>query len=508
MTDSGAVYGKSWGKATCSRALRGTLPIAIAAGLGAAGADTSASAAPSDTCNVTGIVAHSLPAIVNIRVAKVTRGTGAMDGKSADPHIDVAVGSGAIIDSSGIIVTNRHVIQDAVLIQVTFSDKTQVPAQLIGAGALIDLALLKVDVSAPLPFLQFGDSDALQLGQSVIAVGDPLGIGTSVSTGVVSGLDRDLMRSLFDNFIQTDAAINPGNSGGPLLDCSGDIVGINSALLSNSNVLGSVGLGFALPSNDVQFATRKLRDPRTAVPNWIGLHLQDLTPRLATAFGRPDISGAIVTGTDQNSPAAHASLAAGDIITGADGHELPDASAILRFVLAQPLSTPISFTFWRCGRMSEVTLQAQPWPHIMALRSEILASLANVARVTEEGTGAHLTEITEASRKRFGLTDDQGVLVDQITPGSQADEAGLKPGDVIAQVGDHPPPLPEVLTAQLRYGDTAAGNVVALLVRRAANMRWFTLYVGRVDAAALLVTTEMPRGPELARDASASAPRK
>ena len=153
MTDSGAVYGKSWGKATCSRALRGTLPFAIAAGLGAAGADTSASAAPSDTCNVTGIVAHALPAIVNIRVAKVTRGTGAVDRKSADPHIDVAVGSGAIIDSSGIIVTNRHVIWDAVLIQVTFSDKAQVLAQLIGAGALIDLALLRVDVAAPLPFL-------------------------------------------------------------------------------------------------------------------------------------------------------------------------------------------------------------------------------------------------------------------------------------------------------------------------------------------------------------------
>jgi serine protease Do len=507
-TDRGDVRGRSSEKVTCTRALRITLPVAIAVGLGAAGTCTPASAAPPDTCNVTGVVAHALPATVNIRVVKVIRGTDAGDGKLADVHIDVATGSGAIIDSSGVIVTNRHVIQDAVLIQVTFSDKRQVAAQLIGAGALIDLALLKVDVPEPLPVLQFGDSDTLQLGQSVIAVGDPLGIGTSVSTGVVSGLDRNLMRSPFDDFIQTDATINPGNSGGPLFDCAGDIIGINSALLSNSKLLGSIGLGFALPSNDVQFVAHSLRNPQTDMPNWIGLHLQDVTARLAAVFGQTAISGAIVTRTDQDGPAARASLAPGDIITGADGHELPDARAIQRYVLLQPPSAPISLTVWRHGRTSQVTLRAQPWPHIMALRSEVLPSPADVARVTDEGIGLHLTAISEANRKQFGLTDDRGVLVDQIIPGSQADEAGLKPGDVIEQVDDHPPRSPEVVTAQLRYGDTAAAHLTALLVHTATETRWVTLYVGRVDVMALLAMPLTQRGPELARDASAPAQRQ
>jgi serine protease Do len=441
-------------------------------------------------------------------VVKVTHKNDAAAGKPAGEKIDVSVGSGAIIDASGIIVTNKHVIQDAAVIEVTFNDKSQVPAQLIGAGALSDLVLLKVDVGKPLPFLQFGDSEALRLGQPVIAVGNPLGIGTSVSTGVISGLDRNLMRSAFDDFIQTDASINPGNSGGPLLDCAGEIVGIDSVLVSNNKVLGSIGLGFALPSNDVQFVARKLRDPQTSTATWVGLHLQDLTARLATVFGRPDINGAIVTGTDPDSPAAHASLAAGDVITGADGHELPDARAILRFVLAQPLDAPISFTVWRHGRMSEVTLRTQPWPHIMALRSDVLASPEDVARATQEGIGLHLTAITEANRKRFGLTVDQGDLIDQVIPGSQADESDLKTGDVIVQVDDHPAPAPEVLSAQLRYGADATTDLVALLVHRAADTRWVTLYVGRVDLTALLTAPVPPGGPKLTRDASAAAPRQ
>jgi serine protease Do len=483
------------------------LAIAVTAGLLTACIGTGV-AAPSDSCNTTGVVAQALPAIVNIRVVKITRENDAAASKPAGEKIDVSVGSGAIIDASGVIVTNKHVIQDSAMIEVTFNDKSQVPAQLIGAGALSDLALLKVDVGKPLPFLQFGDSDALRLGQPVIAVGNPLGIGTSVSTGVISGLDRDLMRSAFDDFIQTDASINPGNSGGPLLDCTGKIVGIDSALVSNSKVLGSIGLGFALPSNDVQFVARKLRDPLTSTATWVGLHLQDLTARLATVFGRPDISGAIVTGTDPDSPAARASLVAGDVITGANGHELPDARAILRFVLAQPLDTPISFTVWHQGHMSEVTLRTQPWPHIMALRSDVLASPADVAREAQEGIGLHLTAITEANSKRFGLSVDQGDLVDQVTPGSQADEADLRPGDVIVQVNDHPAPAPEVLSAQLRYGANAATDLVALLVHSAAATRWVTLYVGRVDVTALLFAPVMPAGPELAHDASATAPRQ
>jgi serine protease Do len=309
-------------------------------------------------------------------------------GQPDQEHTEVFVGSGAVVDPSGVIVTNKHVIQDAALIQITFNDKSQLPAQLIGAGALIDLALLEVHAAEPLPALQYGDSDALQLGQRVIAVGNPLGIGTSVSPGVVSGLDRNLMRSPLDDFVQTDASINPGNSGGPLLDCAGDIVGIDTALFSNSKTLGSIGLGFALPSNDVRFVAGKLIDPEHAVRKWIGLQLQDLTAKLAREFGRSDVGGAIVTGTDPDSPAARASLKAGDIITGADGQQLPDARAILRFVVAQPTGAPISLSIWHHGQIAHVTARGTPWPHIMALRSEVLVSAASVARARQRVSDA------------------------------------------------------------------------------------------------------------------------
>ena len=207
------------------------LPSAAAAALATMVVVGSASAAPPDgTCDAAGVVSHALPSVVNIRVVKIDGESRADASKSTAGHIDVAAGSGAIVDPSGFIVTNRHVVQDAVLIDVTLEDRTQLPAQFIAAGALMDIAVLKVNAPQPLPALQFGNSDHLALGEPVIAIGNPLGIGTSVSTGVVSGLDRNLMRTPFDDYIQTDATINPGNSGGPLIDCAGNIIGINSCI--------------------------------------------------------------------------------------------------------------------------------------------------------------------------------------------------------------------------------------------------------------------------------------
>jgi serine protease Do len=349
-------------------------------------------------------------------------------------------------------------------------------------------------------------------------VGNPLGLGTSVSTGVVSGLDRDLMRSPFDDYIQTDASINPGNSGGPLLDCSGKIIGVDTALLSNSKVLGSIGIGFAQPSNDVRFVAGRLLDPNSAMPNWIGLHLQDLTDRLATIFGRPDMGGAIVTGTDPNSPAAVASLVPGDVVTGADGQDLPDARAILRFILLQPPGEPISLSVWHRDHMANVTVQGKPWPRIMALHDDVLASAASVEQVGVEGVGVHLAAVTDADRKRLGLPQGLGVLIDQVTPGSQADSVGLKAGDVIEQMDSQPASSLQAVSARLRYDNPAPHDVVALLVKNDQGRQWLTLYVG--TAAELLAATGItggtsitqdasaPRNVSAARDASAAAPRQ
>jgi len=449
-----------------------------------------AAAAPPGMCDGARVVRNALPAAVNISVIRVITKTGA-DGSTTE-HLEIADGSGAIIDPSGVIVTNRHVIQDAAVIRVSFHDRSQMPAQLIQASVLVDLAVLKVEASKPLPTLRFGNSDALEVGQPVITVGNPFGIGTSVSTGVVSALNRDFMRSSLDNLIQTDAAINPGNSGGPLLDCAGDVIGINTALASNNKVLGSIGIGFAIPSNVVMFVADRLMHPETDAPDWFGLQLQDITPSIAAAFHRPEVGGAIVTATDRNSPAARASLVPGDIITAVDGLELMDSRAVLRYLVTRPLGEPVTLSVWRKGITNEVIARGQLWPNLAMLRSEVLASASSVARAQARGLGMKLTDITPDSRQRFGLGDEGGVLIEEVTDGSQAESAGLKPGDVIRQVGEEVATTADQVRKRLNPRDADGEQLVAVLVHGRTNTRWVTLCIGRIDVARLIAAPSMP----------------
>ena len=506
----------SHSKALGAGMLRFALPFVIIGGLLAAGTDPAAAGTPI-SCDASSVVARALPAIVNITVVRVggsdEESTNAEGGPpkaesdsartSADGHIAIFVGTGSVIDPSGIILTNKHVIQGAAMIKVTFSDKSTASAQLIAAASLVDLALLKVDVPRPLPTLRFANSDLLKLGQPVIAVGNPLGLGTSVSTGVVSALNRDLMRSPFDDFIQTDATINPGNSGGPLLDCSGDMAGVDTALLSNNKTLGSIGLGFAMPSNDAKFVASKLTHPDEAMPGWTGLHLQDLTSDLARTFGHPDMTGAIVTRVDANSPAAQAGLQSGDIIMGLNGQSLPDARAILRDIIPLPNGDKITLSVWRQDQSMEATLQVKPWPHIMALRSKVLASPEDVAFAQAQGCGAHLAMLTDANRQRFHLSNESGVLVDQVAPGSEAETMGFQAGDVIEKVGNVAVTTPQEVMDRIPHGSAANGDLISVLVRGSSGDRWLTLYIGRVDVAQLVASPDPLSAVGAARDAAA-----
>jgi serine protease Do len=487
---------------TRGRLSRATLPLVVTA-IATIGASMTTRAASPETCKVANVVAKVLPSIVNITVLRVLNGDDHSAGNSSGETYAIFVGSGAIVDPSGVIVTNKHVIQGGARIWVTLSDKTRLQAQLIAAAALNDLALLKVSLPAPRPVLHFGDSDRLRVGQPVIAIGNPIGLGTSVSTGVVSALNRDLMRSYLDDYIQTDAPINPGNSGGPMLDCSGDIVGIDTALYSNNRVEGSIGLGFAMPSNDASFIYSKLINPTADLPNWIGLHLQDMSAPVSIVFRRPNVSGAIVTHVDPDSPASHTTLRASDIITSVDGKTMTDARAILRAISEKPAGVPISLSVWRSGHSADVTVQGVPWPHMRALRSDVLASAASVARLQQHSTGLHVTEVTEADRKRLGLTEQQGVLVDSVAAGSLADSMGIAAGDVIEQVSDRPAVSPADVTSELTHNETAPDDLVALLVHGRAGTRWVPLFVGQVDVAGLLTKLPQGDGAGLARDAAA-----
>jgi len=434
-----------------------------------------ANAAAPLACNVPAAVAHALPAVVKILAV---RGVGE-NGKPSG--IQYFVGTGIIIDSSGLIVTNQHVIQDAAVVRVTFEDKTQVPAHLVAAATLIDLALLKVDVDKPLPTLSFADSDKLQIGQPVIAVGNPIGVGTSVSTGSVSAVNRNLMRTPFDDYIQTDASINPGNSGGPLLDCNGNVVGINTALLSNNTTLGSIGLGFALPSNDVKFVASKLRQPGAA-PNWIGIHLQDLDARLAVLFKRPKAAGAVVTGVDPGSPAARAALVPGDIVTGVAGDNLPDSRAIQRAIVMVDPGTPLTLTVWHQGKREDVSVRGEPWPNFKKLQSKVTPSAKYIAEALTYGVGVHVVSITKGDRQRFDLGEIKGVLVDRVDPDTQAADVGLELGDVIMQIGDQPATSPEQVMAALSYGKPEADELVGVLVHKKAGAQWLGLWVGQPNS--------------------------
>ena len=465
-------------------------------------------APPSPTnCDVTGVASRALPSIVNIWVAKLlpadAKGTAedatepsddaaapASDAKNSASrkyNVEFFVGTGFVVDPSGVIVTNKHVIRDAAMIRITFSDGTQVPAQLIAASSLIDFALLKVNVGHTLPVLQFADSDQAQLGQRVIAVGNPLGLGTSVSSGVVSGEGRDLMKTPIDEFIQTDASINPGNSGGPLLQCDGKVVGVNTALLSNNNVLGSIGIGFALPSNDVAIATQKLINPMNEHPNWVGVRLQDLSPGLAESFGNQATHGAIVTGVDPGSPAARAGLMPGDVIAKIDNWPASNARTVQRRIVVTPPGVLISLSVWRAGNTRTVSLSGKDWPHRMALRGSVLASAKAVASVHAEGTGLHLADINQALQKRFDLSQTSGVVIDHVADGTEADSLGLAAGDVITMVGDQPATDVQTVNEHMDHAAAANGYLVPLLVQSKAKTWWVTVYMCHVNVADLLV---------------------
>jgi serine protease Do len=497
-------------RAIARRLIWSTVMITL---LGTLGTARPAHAAAPAGCNAADAVAHALQAVVNIWVVKVINGEAA--GGGPYDQLDVEVGTGFIIDPNGIIVTNQHVIQNAAIIRVTFDDHTQVGAKLIIAAALVDLALLKVDPPNPpgtdhpaaLSTVRFGDSDTLAIGQSVFAIGNPLGVGISVSSGVISAVDRDLMRTPFDNFLQTDAAINPGNSGGPLIDCNGDVIGIDTALYSNNNRLGSIGLGFALPSNTANMVVKHLLDPKADNPNWVGLRLQDVTQPLAEVFDRPDIDGALVIGTDPDSPAAKAGLRPGDVITKADGLIYLDSRAILRALVTQEAGTPVVLTVWRHGTSSDILVRGQPWPKLSMLRSEVLASPESIARAAAEGVGAQLKDVTPADRQRYGLGDRNGVLIEAVKPGTQADSLRLKAGDLIEQIDTEPATSASALQKQLCYGSDAPHELLGLLVWNKTSARWVSVFVGKVSVTSLMIepTAIQSLLPQIG-SASASAP--
>ena len=278
-------------------------------------------------------------------------------GAETEPVIGNYVGSGFVIDPSGVIVTNYHVVEQAFEIVVTFSDGTALPGTVMGASKLIDLAVLKVVADHPLPFARWGDSDRLKIGDTVFAAGNPFGVGLSVSAGIVSALNRDIQNSPFDDLIQTDASINHGNSGCPLFNKAGEVVGVDSVIISPTT--GSSGIGFAIPSDSAEFVVDHLVRNGRVRPGWIGVKVQQIKSDLATALGLPRARGSVVAWVQPNGPADKAGLAVGDVIERFSNSSFDDERALLRTIASARLRSWVRCC-WQVIRMSPSSVSRRP----------------------------------------------------------------------------------------------------------------------------------------------------
>ena len=386
------------------------------------------------------------------------------------PRPQRGVGSGFIIDDEGFIVTNNHVVEDADEIEITLDDGRTYPAELVGSDPQTDLAVLKIEPRGDLPVLDFGDSDAVEVGDWVMAVGNPFGLGGSVTAGIVSARSRNINAGPYDDFIQTDAAINRGNSGGPMFNLDGEVIGINTAIFSPSG--GSIGIGFAIPSNLAQPIIAQLKDGGTVERGWLGVMVQQVTPELAEAVGLDSPRGALVANVVPRGPADAAGLEQGDVIVSFAGSAIQEMRDLPRIVAGTEIGEGVEVQVWRDGEEERFQVEiGRLEPEQAALAPEPEAAPGASA---SESLGADLVALDAETRQRFDLPGDvDGVVIVEVRGDGPAAEAGLRPGDVIRRVDGERIETPAQVSDAL--SEAASGQRSALvLVERDGN----PLFVG------------------------------
>jgi serine protease Do len=427
-------------------------------------------------------IAGLLQTVVNISAHKLPTkpADASATGASATdaPRRIEAFGSGFIIDPSGLIVTNKHVVDNALDVKVILSDGTELPAKLRGAARTLDIALLEVTPVRPLRAVTWGDSDKVRVGDQVLAVGNPYGIGESVTAGIVSGKNRDILDTPFDDYIQTDAAINHGNSGGPLFNMSGEVIGMNTAIYSPTEQGGSLGIGFAIPGNDARGAADQLRRLGHLQQGWLGLRAQDVTPNIADAFELPVPYGTIVIGVEPAGPAAHAGLQVGDVILKF-GKQVPrDARALARIIAATAIGEVAPVVVWRNHKAQTISATVAEWPDEQAPSDGAAAKPDQAVHVDLPDLGLQTAAITPETRAKYKLAEAQtGLVITGVAPGSSADESGLAAGDVVLRVQQAPVATTKELLARLNEQRAAHRHHVVLLVQIHDALRWIPLFV-------------------------------
>lgn len=402
------------------------------------------------------------------------------DGSLPLPRKVSSLGSGFIIDPSGLVVTNAHVIEAADDIQVTLPDGTHLKAKLLGKDVKTDLALLQVESERALPHVQFGDSDKMRVGDWVIAIGNPFGLGGSVTLGIVSARNRDIHSGAYDDFIQTDAAINRGNSGGPLFDIHGNVVGVNTAILSPSG--GSIGIGFAVPANTAVKVIDQLREYGETRRGWLGVKIQLVTGEIAASLGLGEARGALVAEVTAQGPAQVSGIQPGDVITDFAGRPITQMRDLPRIVANTPVGQSVSVTLLRDG--SEMTVQVT-----VGLLEEAETPAATQGESAPDATaqpvpdvdvlGMKLAPLTDAVRLQYGIGKDvKGAVVTQVAPDSPAREKMVEPGDVITEAGEKLVTSPDDVRARVaELQEEGKANILLLLSKsgRKGEMRFIPL---------------------------------
>ena len=387
-----------------------------------------------------------------------------------------SLGSGFIIDASGYIVTNNHVVDGAKDIEVTLTDGSEYPAKVIGTDAKTDLALLKVEATKPLPFVPFGDSDKMRIGDWVMAVGNPFGLGGTVTAGIVSARGRDIHEGPYDDFLQIDAAINQGNSGGPTFSTDGNVIGINTAIFSPSG--GSVGIGFAIPSNLAKPIIAELKDQGHIDRGWLGVAIQPLTPDLTQGMGLGSDKGALISSVQDNSPAAAAGLKSGDVVVRFGEREIESPKDLSRAVADTASGTTVPVKVWRDGSERTVEVEIAEMKEEVASAAQPGEESGPAASNTVDQLGATLAPVNDMTRQQFGLSEDaRGVVIADLEQDSALAEQGVRPGDVIERVNDRKVANPGDVAKALREAEADKRSVAVMLIESDGNDRFVAVQI-------------------------------
>ncbi|HEX5421783.1 MAG TPA: DegQ family serine endoprotease, partial [Gammaproteobacteria bacterium] len=377
-------------------------------------------------------------------------------------------GSGFVIDPSGYIVTNNHVISHADHIVVTFQDGEKLNAKLVGHDPKTDLALIKVDASHKLPSVSFGDSDKARIGDWVLAIGNPFGLGGTATAGIISARGRNIEHGPYDDYLQIDAPINPGNSGGPVLNAKGQVIGINTAIYSPNG--GNVGIGFAIPSNQAASVIAQLKNGGEVERGWLGVQIQSIDEDLAKSLGLGQTEGALVADVMSGSPAAQAGFETGDVVTRFGTAKIDSARTLSRVVGEHRPGDSVKVDVLREGKPLELNVRLGD-----ASSPDAVAANPGDAEDGGQSLGLTLAPLTDDNRAQLGLPDGvRGVLVVDVDPDGPAADKGIQPGDVITQVNHHPVTSVGAAMAEFDHAKRAGANAL-LLVRRGDSQHFVAM---------------------------------